>query len=236
MPVQTVFERNEKKFLLAKHQLAGLLAQLSPHMAQDSYGLHTICSLYLDTPDGHFARLQADKPTYREKLRLRSYGVPTNNSTVYLELKKKLAGVTYKRRMPLPLCEAKAYLQMGVAPTFTGQVFGEIDWFMHQYQPKPRTVVCYDRIALYGLTDAALRVTFDDNARFRDTQLDLARGDWGQPLTAPGTILMEVKTIGAMPVWLARILSQNGLYAQSFSKFGGASQSITQQEVCQYAG
>lgn len=236
MPVQTVFERNEKKFLLPKRQLPGLLAQLSPYMAQDDYGLHTICSLYLDTADGLFAQQQADKPTFREKLRLRSYGVPTNNSTVYLELKKKLAGVTYKRRMPLPLCEAKAYLQMGVTPTFTGQVFGEIDWFMHQYQPKPRTVVCYDRIALYGLADAALRITFDDNARFRDTQLDLARGDWGQPLTAPGTILMEVKTVGAMPVWLARILSQNGLYAQSFSKFGNASQSITQQEVCQYAG
>ena len=43
---------------------------------------------------------------YKEKFRLRSYGVPGPEDTVFLELKKKYKGVIYKRRAMLPLTEA----------------------------------------------------------------------------------------------------------------------------------
>ena len=45
-------------------------------MQLDEYGLHTICNIYYDTPDYDLIRTSIDKPVYKEKLRLRSYGIP----------------------------------------------------------------------------------------------------------------------------------------------------------------
>ncbi|NLW78541.1 MAG: polyphosphate polymerase domain-containing protein [Ruminococcaceae bacterium] len=233
---QTVFERHEKKFALSTGQFHALKAQLAPHMQPDAYGRHTICSLYFDTEDFCAARRQLDKPRFREKLRLRSYGVPTTGSTVYVELKKKLSGVTYKRRAPLPYGEAIGWLVHGAAPSATGQVIGEVDWFMKTNQPKPKAVISYDRIALLGREDAELRVTFDENVRWRDTGLDLAKGVWGNRLIPHGTFLMEIKTLGAIPCWLAHLLSGQDIYTQSFSKYGNVYQNIACQEGMLHAG
>jgi len=106
-------------------------------MEQDRYGLHTICTIYYDTEDFAIIRHSLDKPKFKEKLRLRSYGTPGETDTVYLELKKKLDGVTYKRRMSLPLWRSRDYLDYGIKPPEgTGQIFGEIDWFVGRYTVK----------------------------------------------------------------------------------------------------
>ena len=96
-----VFERHEKKYLISEEVYQGLLKRLQEYTHPDQFGLHTICSLYLDSDDFILANRSLGKPDYKEKLRLRSYGLPQPDTTVYLELKKKLKGVTYKRRIPL---------------------------------------------------------------------------------------------------------------------------------------
>ena len=47
-------------------------------------------------------RASLEKPAYKEKLRLRSYGVTEPGGEVFLELKKKYKGIVYKRRITLP--------------------------------------------------------------------------------------------------------------------------------------
>ena len=100
---QTVFARKEVKYLLTKPQYFALRARLAERMAEDQYGLHTICNFYYDTPDSYLITRSMEKPRYKEKLRLRSYGVPTQESTVYLEIKKKVEGIVSKRRIGLTL-------------------------------------------------------------------------------------------------------------------------------------
>lgn len=133
-----VFERHEKKYRLSEEKYLLLTKRLAKHMKGDQYGKHTICSLYCDTDDYLLIRRSIEKPKYKEKLRLRSYGMPTPDSTVFLELKKKLDGVTYKRRIPLTLAEAERYLSDGQLPEKTGQILEEIDWFIKFYS-KPVT-------------------------------------------------------------------------------------------------
>ncbi len=216
----SVFERYEEKYLLTEPQYQGLMAKLLEHMQQDRYGRHTICTVYYDTDDYAIIRRCLEKPKFKEKLRLRSYGVPQADDTVYLELKKKLAGVTYKRRVSLALCEAQDYLEKHLQPAEQGQIFREIDWFASQLPLKPRALVCYDRVALFGREDPNLRVTFDTNVRWRDHHLSLVEGDDGALLLAPGTSLMEIKTLRALPLWLVQALSQYRIYPTSFSKYG----------------
>jgi len=57
-------------------------------MAQDKYGRPTIRNLYFDTDHYRLIRRSIEKPTYKEKLRLRSYGSAASDSPVFVELKK----------------------------------------------------------------------------------------------------------------------------------------------------
>ena len=85
----SVMQRYELKYLPDRGQTALLVRGLKGHMEPDRYGMTTIASLYYDTPDSRLVRRSMDKPDYKEKLRLRSYGRATQDSPVFLELKRK---------------------------------------------------------------------------------------------------------------------------------------------------
>ena len=78
----------------------------------------------------------------------------------------------------------------------------------------------YDRLAFAGQEDPQLRLTFDTNLRWRDTQLDLCMGDWGAPILQGEDILMELKLPEACPLWLTHALTEVGAFPTSFSKYG----------------
>lgn len=217
---QNVFKRYEKKYLLSQRQYAAMKAGLTPYMKQDQYGQHTICNLYLDTDDYQLIRTSLEKPVYKEKIRVRSYGVPQQGDTVFLELKKKYKGVVYKRRVSLPLKDAMHFLNCGVPSQEDSQIMKEIQWFLEYYQPKPKVFIGYDRTALFGRENSELRMTFDRNLRWRDSFLDLSSGDYGAPIITPEQILLEIKAPGAMPLWLCHLLSELEIYPVSFSKYG----------------
>lgn len=215
-----VFERYEKKYRLSEEEYLQLMERLKEYMQADQYGKHTICSLYFDTKDYLLIRRSIEKPKYKEKLRLRSYGIPAPDTSVYLELKKKLRDVTYKRRISMPYVEAQKYLLTGERPTDGGQIFEEINYFRRQYQPVPKVLLFYERIALFGKEDPNLRVTFDTDIRYRTDDFDLSLGDEGIPLLQSGERLMEIKVSGALPFWLCRMLSELKIYPASSSKYG----------------
>lgn len=221
---QTVFQRYEKKYLLNREQYAALRDRLSGRMQEDRYGSYTICNIYYDTPDYRLIRASLDKPVYKEKLRLRSYGTPDSQSPVFLELKKKFKGVVYKRRAVLTLEEAQAFLWDGERPSGQEQILNEIDWAMQFYRPEPKVFIGYDRIALCSEEEPELRVTFDTGLRWRNAALDLSKGDWGAPIRRDGKILMELKLPGVMPLWMAHLLGDLQIYPTSFSKYGACYQ------------
>ncbi|MFV0413293.1 MAG: polyphosphate polymerase domain-containing protein [Oscillospiraceae bacterium] len=215
-----VFERHEGKYLLTGNQYKVLFERLQEYMLPDEYGLHTISSVYYDTDEFDIIRHSLEKPSYKEKLRLRSYGTPGEADTVFLELKKKCGGITYKRRVPLPLREAERYMQLGEFPHETGQIFYEINWMVNRYNPAAKVVLSYDRLALYGREDSELRITFDANIRWRNDNLSLSEGSYGRLLIGEGERLMEIKTLKTLPYWLSALLSELKIYPVSFSKYG----------------
>lgn len=215
-----VFQRVEKKFLLSKEKYNLLLERLEPHMSMDEYGQHTIGNIYYDTDTYELISHSIEKPAYKEKFRIRSYGVPNEDSKVFLEIKKKYDGIVYKRRISLSLAEAKAYLNFGKRPRKETQILKEIDYFIAYYHPSPKVYIAYDRVAYFGKEDPEVRITFDHNIRSRQYDLDLKAGDYGDKLLNEDQYLMEVKVPGAMPLWLAHIFSELEIYPSSFSKYG----------------
>jgi hypothetical protein len=215
-----VFNRYEKKYLMPQAIYQRLRERLVPYMQVDEYGLHTICNIYYDTADQLLIRRSIEKPPYKEKLRLRSYGIPTAESTVFVEIKKKYQDVVNKRRIALTLQQAYDYLDRGVRPPAEGPILRELDCLLERYPLHRGLFLAYDRVAMVGREDPEFRVTFDRRIRSRRTDLALERGDGGELLLPEGWALMETKVLGATPLWFTRILSELALYPVSFSKYG----------------
>lgn len=218
--VQYSFRRVEKKYFLMPQQYQQMCAGMAAYMQADQHACYTIGNLYYDTENYTLIRTSLEKPVYKEKLRIRSYGVPGDRDKVFVELKKKYDGVVYKRRVLMEAAAAQRYLSHGIRPENEEQIHHEIDWFMHLYQPEPRVFIGYEREAYAGIELPDLRITFDTGLRWRIDHLDLRQGQAGTLLLPPDQILMEIKIPGAAPVWLARLLSELKVYPTSFSKYG----------------
>ncbi|MBR1863340.1 MAG: polyphosphate polymerase domain-containing protein [Ruminococcus sp.] len=227
MAVQEVFKRVEKKYIVTAQQQEELTRLMAGEVAADAYGLTTICNIYYDTPEHRLIRTSMEKPVYKEKLRVRSYGVPDKDGKVFVELKKKYKGIVYKRRVDMSLIESYEFLNFGLAPGKNPQIEKEISYFMSFYKGiAPRMYLSYDRIAFAGINDPELRMTFDSDLTYREDELRLEKGSWGEKLLRPDQRIMEVKIPGAMPLWMSRIFDDLGIYPGSFSKYGEAYKSV----------
>lgn len=222
MANQTIFKRYEIKYMLDANQLSMLKNEMKNYMIADEHGKSTICSLYFDTPQYLLIRRSMDHPMYKEKLRLRSYGVADKDTTVFVELKKKYDSVVYKRRVAMTEAEACDYL-LGHRQVMDTQITREIDYCMDMYKEiAPAMLLSYEREAYYAKDDHEFRVTIDRNILWRDYDLNLCSGIYGNPILKENQALMEVKTAGAIPMWMVRFLRDNGIYKTSFSKYGTA--------------
>lgn len=220
------FERVEKKYSMDSQQLRMFLPRMREHMEADEYGETAVCNLYLDTVDDLLARRSIEKPKYKEKMRLRSYGVPGGGDEVFLEIKKKSGGVVYKRRISMKADEAMAYLTQGAPLGRTGQIAREIEYMRDRYGLYPKVYLAYDRVAYREISESrqAVRITIDHNIRSREIDVDIRLGDAGRLLLPEDECLMEIKTTGAYPLWLASALSECRVFSTSFSKYGRAYQ------------
>lgn len=223
MPYQRNFKRYELKYLLTTEQKERVLAAMEPYMALDKYGKTTIRNLYFDTDNYRLIRRSIEKPDYKEKLRIRSYALATPESPVFVELKKKFDSVVFKRRTELREKEAVSWLCGKEHCKEQSQIVDEIDYFMEYYENlHPTIFLSYDREAYYTKIPSDFRVTFDDNIVCRRTDLSLCSPTYGENILPEGKVLMEIKSGGGMPLWMARTLSQEKIYKTPFSKYGTA--------------
>jgi SPX domain protein involved in polyphosphate accumulation len=223
-----VFNRYENKYLIDSDTFRLLQDKLLNYMELDEYNktheFYTISNIYYDTKDNYLIRNSLSKPKYKEKLRIRAYGVPELNDKVYLEIKKKVCGLVNKRRTGMKLHEAYSFADTGIKPELkpymNSQVINEIEYILKLYDLEPKLYLAYDRKAFFSKDNHDLRITFDTNIRTRREDLKLESGDYGEALLEDGQWLMEVKAEKSLPVWLTKLLSENKTFTTSFSKYG----------------
>ena len=157
-----------------------------------------------------------------------------------MELKKKYKKVVYKHRLSLPEKEAMDWVLGRRACPAGTQISEEVDYFLRYYAPlRPVAFLSYAREAYFAKDGSDFRVTFDDTILCRQEDLSLESGVYGAPLLPAGTTLMEIKCSGGIPLWLAHVLSAQGIRQTSFSKYGTAYQTLIypnlQKEAARYA-
>jgi hypothetical protein len=221
--IQNTFMRYEIKYQVSSEQRRVLTKAIEQYMNPDEFGKSTICNVYYDTPDMRMVRHSIGQPVYKEKLRMRSYGRTSCDSSVFVEIKKKCQEVVYKRRVSMPQAQAEGYLAGAAKSPKHSQIVSEIDYILSEYKGiAPAVYVAYDRTAYFGKEDSGFRITFDENVLWRDTDLSLSAEVYGKPLLDAGQSLMEIKISSAMPLWLSHTLCELGIYKCSFSKYGNA--------------
>ena len=222
-----VFNRYEHKYLLDRTTYEQVLNIMDEHMELDAYNTnhepYTISNIYYDTADDILIRRSIKGPVYKEKLRLRSYGTPDEDTKVFLEIKKKFNGLVNKRRVILKLNEAYAFIRKETVPDseyINRQILNEISYFINCYQLMPKVVISYDRVAYFEKGNPDLRVSFDSNIRSRRYDIGLEYGNYGNLLFDDDLYLMEIKTSMAKPLWICDMLTKLDIKRRSFSKYG----------------
>ena len=226
-----VFNRREIKYLISDEDKDALLSFIGRYMESDPFNQdgkpYSICNIYLDTEADELIRKSLEKPAFKEKIRLRSYGEAKLDDMVYLESKKKFDSVVNKRRCAFLLRDAYEYLERGVIredgenrPRMNAQVLREIDYIMRLYSLKPKVFISYDRLAFFEKNNSDFRLTIDRNIRTRRENLRLDTPIYGNQLLPEGKWLMEAKAFKAFPLWFVHFLSERKLFSTSFSKYG----------------
>lgn len=243
--LQTIFKRTETKYLLSEKQVEELLEIIEPYLQQDQYFKGTNISIYFDTDEKWLGIHSLEKPLYKEKIRVRSYGVPESlDDTVFIEIKKKFKGVGYKRRVPIKLSDFYKFYEDREAEyekdggglrsiskkvkTYTDnpQVEEEACYCFRLYHLKPALYLAYDRTSYVDKDDPSFRLTFDRKVRSRETELRLEAGDGGEEYFEDGTVVMEIKSAECYPKWFVDTISRLKIYPASFSKYGKVLQKI----------
>ena len=140
------FKRYELKYLLNEEAFGVIYHRAMEYMNPDPYckdgKSYPLYNLYYDASDHSVMLNSLAKPYYKEKLRIRSYvPAPSEDTKVFVELKKKINKIVCKRRVVLPYAKAKAYLMgeqieipEGKSRFISKQVLSEIDRFQAYYR------------------------------------------------------------------------------------------------------
>jgi len=225
--MQDIFRRREKKYLITTEQGKALQRLIRRYAEIDRQGEYLVQDLYYDTDDWDVVRTLIEKPLFKEKLRLRFYGSYESGSQGFLEMKRKHNSTVYKRRIAIPSGELKNRSVMEIVSELDSQIAREINHYLQTNQVSEKIHITYKRIAYTGVKDDGLRVTFDKGIAFHLYSLNNNNlweynpdDYYGGQILNDNQMLMEIKTMGAIPLWFVDALSENRLLPVSFSKFG----------------
>lgn len=213
------FLRNEKKYILSQENYDKINNKLKNFILPDKYPSNQLMTVYYDSDDYKLINKSIEKPLYKEKLRIRSYGPPLDNDKIFVELKRKFDGVVYKQRTKATY---KDVLNNIYDCEFDDKQVGkEIKYLFGIYKDlKPKIFISCNRTYYIGKDNNDLRITFDDNLKYRLGDAYLNKNINDKLLTDKK--IMEIKVKGAFPLWLSRILNELKIYPTSYSKVGNA--------------
>jgi len=209
---------SEMKFVVDANIADAIAVWAKQHLAADPHGGESeegyrVNSLYLDTLN--FDTYRRCPRFRRRKFRLRRYG---NESTIWLELKRKRNGLVRKRRVSVAETDWTHQITQPADPEWEGA------WFrrrLDQRQLRPVCRVTYCRTAYVGTSATGpLRLTIDRELFATDaTDWHVPTGPLtGEPLLNSQRIV-ELKFRDVLPNSFRGLIQDLRLAPRSFSKY-----------------
>ena len=212
------FIRYEDKYFINTFQKDTFLEEISAHIQKDIFPEYDINNIYYDSKDFKMIKESINTNTkFKQKLRARSYGDLTDNSKVFLEIKKKYKQMGEKRRIEL---QKNNILLADDEELFNSQIGKEIKNVITAYDVSTKVFISYHREAFSSLDKKPIRITFDTDIKYRTSDIDINSRKTDSLLKDDGQILLEIKQIGQYPIWLLNALNNIHASKVSFSKYG----------------
>jgi hypothetical protein len=231
--VDATQDRLEYKFLLpadAGEAFRDFISRNIP-LDRDAKQGYPVLSEYFDTTDRHSYWQKIWGSKNRRRVRARVYGRPDGiiPPAAFIEIKHKSDQVGVKRRVSLPI-DSLAELSAGTIPAdllhpersrADRHVVAELRDLIVHGGARPVVQVRYDRMAYDSGKDGTIRITFDTGLRCRFELKPLMADDNDFPLPVMDRELavVEVKTIGSVPLWLREVTGKYRLNPLSMSKY-----------------
>jgi SPX domain protein involved in polyphosphate accumulation len=218
------FNRYEIKYVVHRDVANRLKDDLQHYMHRDPHlsdamPAYRVNSVYFDSKDFKSFWEKVNGVRFRRKVRIRTYGAAMPDQA-FLEIKQKIDMTTQKRRNRYPTSDLIKRLVDGVGDPLQGEIGEEVELLFHEQDLEPKVLVSYDRVAYMGSTDDSLRVTFDSNCRYRQT--DLFQAESTEPdkfFLHPSQQIVEIKFDNLIPRWLVSVLRKRALSPTRISKY-----------------
>jgi SPX domain protein involved in polyphosphate accumulation len=223
------FNRFELKYILPVSQCARIIDELRYHIPPDRHGGergYPLVSLYYDSPqlDCFWAKIEGIR--FRRKVRLRIY--PGDDirqvKTGSIEIKQRINKTVQKRRLELPLDQARRLCMGQLA--FEGldaldtQVANEVTYLSRMLDLRPTAITAYWRRAFEGQEEnAGVRVTFDTSVASRIHALTVNAPAVNRLILPADHCIMEVKADDRVPEWATSLLARHDCQLNRISKY-----------------
>lgn len=194
--------RTESKYLIDESQLQKFLSKVNKFIEEDKHYKYTVYNIYYEELNKELTKSKS-----QNKLRLKSYGNPTNSDNVYIEVENRQDDLVYKRSLEVDTKQAYECLNSGY-PLYDAMIScDEIDNYLRENEFIPKLFLAYERIA-YNSIFGDCRITFDMNLRSRTDDFHLCDIDSNQLVLKDGYYVMEIKSSSALPEWLTTALKE----------------------------
>ncbi len=226
--------RYEYKYLIPVNIFERVKSSMMPFLRLDKFAeevtnnIYTVRSIYYDTVnlEAYFEKIDGIRK--RKKIRIRGYNQQTDDSVVFVEIKRKYENLILKNRAGIYYKDIEKFLITGDIKKYvvsdSGSSFGrDASRFYYNIKVKslrPVILITYDRAAYHGVLNDKLRITFDMDLRSKlmPTMSELYDEKSLMPAMRDFVIL-EVKFHDTLPRWLINIISHFNLVRLSVSKY-----------------
>lgn len=273
-------DRRELKFTLSDLHAAQFAAEVAARIPKHRFSgrganrlpraRHYVTTVYFDTPARDLYRAVSEDPN-NLKIRAREYydlhpellelatdprDIVRYSPVLWIEIKGKRDGRTYKRRIGIPKGDLSPFFERGevsqamrdiqraarqpsepeaLQPSAAGEdVIAELSALRERFSgPLAASCLVNYRRTAFEDTAGSLRITFDQRVAFFGApdslwhrEKPLVREALGTPVREQSGYILEVKVRGELPSWLSDLLEQAGAEQHSLSKFVTASEAV----------
>jgi hypothetical protein len=263
-------DRIELKYKVSAAHAAAFSGALAKHVTEHRFegkganrlprARHYVTTVYFDTPDlALYRAVRADDDSL--KIRAREYydlhpellelatrarDIVRSSRVLWIELKGKHLGRTYKRRIGIPKSDVAGFFEQGVVSPDMLEIQrkqrganGEdviaelLDLRARYAEPvRPSCLVNYRRTAFQD-PEGTLRITLDQRLACFAPPADLftpprpfVRETLGKLLHDERAIVLEIKTTAALPEWLEELMARTQAERFGSSKFIIATEAV----------
>ena len=260
-------DRVELKFKVSQAHASAFSRSLSSHMAEHRFqgqganrlprARHYVTTVYFDTASLDLYRAVRESDD-NLKVRAREYydlhpellelatsqaDIVRHSAVLWVELKGKHDGRTYKRRVGIPKSDVMPFFERGEVSRAMRElqmrhsnddVIAELLELRARYREplRPSCLVNYRRTAFQN-EHGSLRITLDQRLScfapapgLLEHARPLLREQLGASRYDEPAIVLEVKLTEALPAWLEELLSHTRAERSTFSKFVTATEAV----------